>query len=177
MCDVRHEGSAPVSDDHVRKPHAVQPRGRAGEVRRSGLGGQRVVEVAVTDGFVEFVVDQLAGCGPIAAKRMFGGVGLYAGDLFFGLLAHDLVYFKVDESNRGDFAAAGMGPFRPFPDRSGTMQYYEVTVTVREDAGELVRWARKAIVVASHARPRARRPSATRPPRRRKPPAEGRKRR
>jgi TfoX/Sxy family transcriptional regulator of competence genes len=27
---------------------------------------------------------------------MFGGVGLYAADVFFGILAADTLYFKVD---------------------------------------------------------------------------------
>ena len=102
----------------------------------------------VTDGFIEFVVDQLAGCGPITPKRMFGGVGLYAGDVFFAVLAGDLLYLKVDDSNRRDFEAAGTGPFRPYGDARDTMQYYEVPVAVLEDADELARWARKAIRVA-----------------------------
>ena len=45
---------------------------------------------------------------------MFGGVGIYAGELFFALIADDTVYFKVDQSNRPEFEARGMGPFRPY---------------------------------------------------------------
>jgi DNA transformation protein len=36
----------------------------------------------VTDSFLAFVLEQLDAVGPMTAKRMFGGVGLYAGDLF-----------------------------------------------------------------------------------------------
>ena len=32
------------------------------------------------------------------SKRMFGGVGLYAGDLFFALIAGDVLYLKADDS-------------------------------------------------------------------------------
>ena len=102
----------------------------------------------VTESFIAFVVDQLAACGPITPKRMFGGVGLYAGDVFFAVLAGDLLYLKVDDSNRGDFQAAGAGPFKPYGSAGETMQYYEVPVAVLEDADELARWARKAIRVA-----------------------------
>jgi len=37
---------------------------------------------------------------------MFGGVGIYCGDLFFGLIDDDTLYFKVDDSNRSDFTHA-----------------------------------------------------------------------
>ena len=69
--------------------------------------------VAVTDSFLAYVVEQLEPVGAITSKRMFGGVGLYAGDLFFALIDDDTLYFKVDDSNRGDFERAGSGPFRP----------------------------------------------------------------
>ena len=116
--------------------------------------------MAVSDRFIEFVVDQLEACGPITSKRMFGGVGIYAADLFFALLAGDVLYLKVDDSNRGDFEAAGAGPFRPYGDEGGVMQYYEVPVAVLEDADELGRWATKAIAVARAAQ--ARKPSTRR---------------
>ncbi len=32
----------------------------------------------------------------MTSKRMFGGVGLYAGALFFALLAGDVLYLKTD---------------------------------------------------------------------------------
>jgi TfoX N-terminal domain len=47
--------------------------------------------MAVTDRFVTFVLEQLDPLGPIASKRMFGGVGLCAGDLFFALIAGDVL--------------------------------------------------------------------------------------
>ena len=108
----------------------------------------------VSDGFIEFVVDQLAGCGTITAKRMFGGVGIYADELFFALLGADRLYLKVDDTNRADFEAVGMGPFRPYGDDTEVMQYYEVPVGILEDADELVRWGRKALAVAAAARMR-----------------------
>src|SRR6202011_6189680 len=50
-----------------------------------GQAPGEVVGMPVTDSFVAFVLEQLDSLGPITAKRMFGGVGLYAGDLFFAL--------------------------------------------------------------------------------------------
>ena len=104
--------------------------------------------MAVTESFVEFVLEQLEPVGAITPKRMFGGVGIYAGDLFFALLADDVLYLKADDSNRADFEAAGAGPFRPYRTGAEVMQYYEVPVAVLEDADELGRWAAKSIAVA-----------------------------
>lgn len=79
---------------------------------------------------------------------MFGGVGLYHDDVFFGILARDTLYLKVDESNRADYEAAGMAPFKPYADRGGTMRYYAVPLEVLESALELAAWARKAVAAA-----------------------------
>jgi DNA transformation protein len=110
--------------------------------------------MAVSPGFADFVVEQLSGCGPIATKRMFGGVGIYCGDIFFAIIDNDIVYLKVDDSNRGDFERAGAGPFRPTGDAGETMQYYAVPVSVLEDADELAAWGRKAVAVAVAAKQR-----------------------
>jgi DNA transformation protein len=109
----------------------------------------------VTDSFVAFVLEQLESLGPITPKRMFGGVGVYAGDLFFALLDNDVLYFKVDDSNRADFESAGMGPFQPYGPAGEVMQYYQVPVSVLEDPDALAGWAAKAISVARAKKGRA----------------------
>ena len=114
----------------------------------------------VSDSFVAFLLDQLEALGSVSARRMFGGVGLYAGDHFFAIVARDVLYLKVDASSRARFAQAGMRAFQPFPDRPGTMQYYEVPVAVLEDADELVVWARSAVAVAAGQAGRPGRPQA-----------------
>jgi DNA transformation protein len=101
--------------------------------------------------FEAFVTDQLSGAGDIIARRMFGGVGLYCDGVFFGLIARDELYLKVDEGTRGAFEAEGARPFKSYADRPVTMRYYSVPLPVLESAPELVRWARRAIAVAERA--------------------------
>lgn len=79
---------------------------------------------------------------------MFGGIGIYSGELFFALIADDTVYFKVDASTRSDFEARGMGPFRPFGDDGGTMKYYQLPDDLLEDPDALRPWAEKAVAIA-----------------------------
>ena len=112
--------------------------------------------MAVTPSYRSFVIEQLERITPITAKNMFGGVGLYAEGYFFALIGEDRLYFKVDDSNRSDFEAAAMEPFRPYGD-DRAMQYYEVPIEVLEDVDALREWGEKAIAVARRARQRKRR--------------------
>jgi DNA transformation protein len=82
---------------------------------------------------------------------MFGGVGLYAGDLFFALVSGDVLYLKGDDDTRGRREAAGARRFQPFPDRprsKGTMQYYSVPAAILEDGEALIAWAKEATSIA-----------------------------
>jgi len=108
--------------------------------------------MAVTDEYLTYALDQLDRLGPVRAKRMFGGAGIYLDDLMFALVADDVLYLKVDDSNRPDFEAAGMAPFQPFPDKTATMPYYEVPIDVLEDKETLAQWAEKALQVAAKKR-------------------------
>jgi DNA transformation protein and related proteins len=106
----------------------------------------------ISASFRSFVIDQLDGLGEVTSKAMFGGVGLYCGDLFFGLIARDALYLKVDDDNRPDYQRAGMKPFRPFADRPGTMGYYEVPTDILESASDLTEWARRSVRAAERSR-------------------------
>jgi DNA transformation protein len=103
----------------------------------------------VSDAFRGFVLDQLEELGDVSAKSMFGGVGLYHRGVFFGIIARDTLYLKVDDSNVQDYTRAGMKPFKPYPNRSGTMRYYAVPLEILESPIDLAEWSRKAIAVAT----------------------------
>jgi DNA transformation protein len=115
---------------------------------RSTPARRRLNPLKVSSAFRSFVLDQLEELGDVSPRPMFGGVGLYRAGLFFGIIAGDVLYLKVDASNRPDYERAGMKPFKPYKDRAGTMQYYAVPVDVLESAFELAAWARKAVAVA-----------------------------
>lgn len=117
----------------------------------------------VSGGFRSFALDQLHGIGDVTPRAMFGGVGLYCHGVFFGILAADVLYLKVDETNRPDFERAGSKPFTPYADRAGTMQYWAVPIDILESAPELAAWARKAVAVAERAGAAPRRPAGRRP--------------
>lgn len=116
--------------------------------------------------YLEYVLDQLRGLGELRSRKMFGGVGLYADDQFFALIANGVLYFKVDDSNRADYEARGSGPFRPKGEDGGAMGYYEVPAEILEKPREAVRWAARSVALARQApRKRAKKAGAARSPR------------
>ena len=128
--------------------------------------------MSASDGFQEFLKDQLSGFGPIAIRRMFGGAGVYADNVMFALIADDTLYLKTDDTNIPAFEAEGMRPFtyeakgrKPI-----SMSYWEVPPRLLEEPDELVEWARTAHRVACAAKKPARKkkPSSKQPARKRK---------
>jgi DNA transformation protein and related proteins len=113
--------------------------------------------VAVNAAFRDFVLEQLSRVlRSVRSRSMFGGVGIYSEDLFFALIDDQTLYCKVNDSNRGDFEARGLGPFRPMGDGGEVMQYYEVPGDMLEDVETLREWAAKAVNVARQAKRRKR---------------------
>jgi len=112
----------------------------------------------VSPGFIQFVVEQLEGCGPITTRRLFGGVGIYSDDVFFAIVADDVLYLKVGDVNRKDFERAKCKAFRPYGDKRESMTYYNVPVAVLEDSDELTKWGKKAIAAAIAAKHGKRKP-------------------
>lgn len=125
---------------------------------------RRPASLKSSDAFKTFVVDQLEALGNVLPRSMFGGVGLYCRGVFFGIIAGDVLYLKADDGNRSDYERAGMAPFKPYPHRPATMQYYAVPVGVLETAPELVEWARKAVAAAVRASSAASRRAVSRQP-------------
>jgi len=43
--------------------------------------------MAVSDEFVDYIIDQFVAWGEVSARKMFGGAGLYCDGAMFGLMA------------------------------------------------------------------------------------------
>ena len=55
--------------------------------------------MSVQPQYLEYILEQLGDLGGVTSRRMFGGVGLYRGELFFGLIDDDTLFYKTDASN------------------------------------------------------------------------------
>ncbi|MGI9510356.1 MAG: TfoX/Sxy family protein [Geminicoccaceae bacterium] len=105
--------------------------------------------------FVHFVVENLQGLGPVGAKRMFGGHGLFLYDVMFALVAWDTLYLKVDEVNRPAYEARSLAPFSyvGLQGRSVTMAFCEAPPESLDDPMVLLNWGREAHAAALRAQP------------------------
>ena len=101
-------------------------------------------------GFHAFVEELFAGFGPVRFKRMFGVVGLFAGDVIFGLIDDETIYLRADEAMRAEMEAEGSvrWVYRFSAKPIGTMSYWRLPETALDDPDEAAAWARKALAVA-----------------------------
>jgi DNA transformation protein len=103
--------------------------------------------------FVEYVVDLMQSIGPVRAKRMFGGHGLFLDDLMFALIADGELYFKADDKTSNDFNERGLEPFtyhkqgKPFQ-----LSYYQAPEETLEEADAMRQWATRSFEVALRAK-------------------------
>lgn len=96
-----------------------------------------------TNSFRDFIRDQLQELGEVEFRHMFGGYGLYRGDVFFGILYKGRLYFRTDDTSRQAYVDRGMQPFQPNMKQT-LKNYYEIPPEIVEDREALVAWAREA---------------------------------
>ncbi len=97
--------------------------------------------------FAQFVVEQLHGVSEVRYKQMFGGFGLYSGEVFFGIVSGERVFFKTNDKTCVRYEEMGSECFRPSK-KQVIKNYWEVPMDIVEDPHELEEWAREAIGVA-----------------------------
>ena len=102
--------------------------------------------------FVAYLVDLMQSVGPVSAKGMFGGHGIFLEGLMFGLVADSTLYLKVDKEIEAEFTGLGLQPFtyhkqgKPFQ-----MSYYQCPEEALEDSSVMNTWANKAYGAALRA--------------------------
>ncbi|THD60957.1 TfoX/Sxy family protein [Phenylobacterium sp.] len=100
--------------------------------------------------FHAFVEELFAGFGPVRIKRMFGGAGIYAGDVMFGLIDDETIYLKADGALKAELAAEGSAAwvYSRAPGRWEETSYWRLPEAALDDPDEAAAWARKALAAA-----------------------------
>jgi DNA transformation protein len=102
--------------------------------------------------FVESLREVFNAFGPIASRRMFGGYGIYHSGLMFGLVADDVLYFKVDKRSQHVFEEKGLTPF--LYEKNGKqvkMSYFMAPEEIFDDPEYAKEWAVLAFEAALRA--------------------------
>jgi DNA transformation protein len=101
-----------------------------------------------------FARELFAGMGGVEARRMFGGAGLFAQGVMFGLIDDGVIYLKTDESLKSDLAGAGSHSWiyveRKGP-KAGVEQetsYWSLPDSASDDPDEACAWGVRALAVA-----------------------------
>ena len=102
--------------------------------------------------FTAYVVELMQSIGPVRAKRMFGGHGIFLDDLMFGLIADNVLYLKTDDVTESEFKARDLEAFTyNKKDKILTMSYFQAPEEALEDSDEMNIWANKAYGAALRA--------------------------
>lgn len=94
-------------------------------------------------------VARLQALGPVRARAMFGGHGVFLDDRMFALIADGRLYFKVDAASEPTFAAAGGEPF--VYDRKGRparLGYWAVPLAPEEAPATWLEFAELGLAAA-----------------------------
>ena len=103
-------------------------------------------------GFVAHAVDLLSRVGPVRARAMFGGHGIYCGALMIGLVDDDEVFLKTDGVTRPRFEEAGCRQW-VFTGGGKEMRtsYFRPPDEAHESQEDMEPWGRLALEAARRA--------------------------
>ncbi len=120
--------------------------------------------MVASDGFAEFLSDQLAPLGKITMRRMFGKTGVFCNGLMLGMVTDDTLYVRVDDQNRAVFKEAESTPPLNYEKKGATIDlaFWRVPERLLDEPDELVVWARAALAAARRVATKRKRPAKSR---------------
>ena len=106
--------------------------------------------MVASDGFAEFLSEQLAPLGRITMRRMFGKTGVFCDGLMLGMVTDNTLYFRVDDENRAAFKEAASFPPLNYKKRGDSidLSFWRAPERLFDEPDELVTWGRLALGAA-----------------------------
>lgn len=91
----------------------------------------------------------LAPLGAVAPRAMFGGWGIFLDGVMIALIAHDQLYFKVDDATVARFAEAGSEPFvYAGKTKPVSMSYWRAPAGSMDGPEAILPWGEMAVAAA-----------------------------
>jgi DNA transformation protein len=101
---------------------------------------------------IDHLLELLEPFGPLTARRMFGGWGIYAGGPIVAIVIDGELLLKTDPATRAVFEQAGCRPFvYRAKGREVPMSYWSVPEAALDSAEAMQPWARLALEAAARA--------------------------
>jgi DNA transformation protein len=101
---------------------------------------------------IDHLLELLEPFGPLTARRMFGGWGVYAGGPMVAIVIDGELLLKTDPATRAVFEQAGCRPFvYRARGREVPMSYWSVPDAALDSAEAMQPWARLALEAAARA--------------------------
>lgn len=99
--------------------------------------------------FIAHLQDLFAPLGPISARAMFGGHGIYHDGVIIGIVIDDELYLKTDDQTRPQFEAAGCAPFVYEGQKQPiTTSYWSLPEPAMDSPQAMLPWAKLALAAA-----------------------------
>jgi DNA transformation protein len=120
--------------------------------------------MVTSDGFAEFLSEQLAPLGHVTLRRMFGKSGVFCDGVMLGMVTENTLYFRVDDENRATFKEAESAPPLNYRKRGSTidLSFWRVPERLFDEPDEFLTWAQAAFAAARRVAAQ-RQPAATKP--------------
>jgi DNA transformation protein len=106
--------------------------------------------MVASDGFAEFLREQLAPLGRVTTRRMFGKTGVFCDGFMLGMVRDNTLYFRVDDDNRAAFKEAASFPPLNYEKKGGSIDlaFWRAPERLFDEPDELIAWARAALAAA-----------------------------
>ena len=106
--------------------------------------------MVASNGFADFLREQLAPLGRVTMRRMFGKTGVFCDGLMLAMVRDDVLYVRVDDGNRTAFKEAEAFPPLNYAKKGGTIDlaFWRVPERLFDEPDELVTWAWAALGAA-----------------------------
>jgi DNA transformation protein len=108
------------------------------------------MEMVASDSFAEFLRELLAPLGRVTMRRMFGKTGVFCDGVMFGMVTDNMLYLRIDDLNRAEFAEAGSVPPLSYEKAGRTIDlaFWRAPERLFDEPDELNAWARAALAAA-----------------------------
>ena len=95
--------------------------------------------------FVSYVTELMQTIGPVSARKMFSGYGIFLEGFMFGIVVDNILYLKTNSTTEKKFTDRGLEAFKYYKQgKEIRLSYYQAPEEIFDDNEEMNAWANMA---------------------------------